>query len=64
MMKKYMIERDNKFFSSFGNDFDKKGRQKLKPIYSLKQNAVYFSSLSDAQITASRVQGKVIEIKG
>ena len=28
MMKKYMIERDNKYFTTFGNDYDKKGKVK------------------------------------
>ena len=32
-MKKYLIERNNKYFTAFGNEFDKKGKSKLKAIY-------------------------------
>ena len=60
-MKKYLIERNNKYFTSFGSDYDKKGRPKYKPIYGTIEMAVKFSSLTDAQNTAIRVQGKVVE---
>ncbi|CDR31052.1 Uncharacterised protein [Acholeplasma oculi] len=60
-MKRYLIERNNKFFTSFGSDYDKKGRAKYKAIYGNKEMAVRFSSLTDAQNTAIRVNGKVVE---
>ncbi|CDR30192.1 Uncharacterised protein [Acholeplasma oculi] len=60
-MKKYLIERNNKYFTAFGNEFDKKGKSRIKPIYGTIENAVYFSSLTDAQNTAIRVNGKVVE---
>lgn len=61
-MKKYLIEHNNKYFTSFGSDYDKKGKSKLKAIYGTIEMAVKFSSLTDAQNTATRVQGKVVEI--
>lgn len=60
-MKKYMIERDNKYFATFGNDYDKKGKLKVKAIFGTIETAVYFSSLNDAELTAYRVKGNVVE---
>ncbi len=60
-MKKYLIERGNKYFTTFGNDYDKKGKLKVKPIFGTIEMAVYFSSLNDAELTAYRVKGNVVE---
>lgn len=61
-MKRYLIERNNKYFTSFSNEYDKKGKYKLKPIYGTLETAVYFSSIQDAQNTAIRVNGRVVEL--
>ena len=62
-MKKYMIEHNNKFFTGFGNDYNKRGKPILKPIYGSRELALRFYSLNDAFNTSLRVSGSIVEIE-
>lgn len=60
-MKKYMIMCDNKYFIIFGNDYDKKGKLKVKLIFGIIEMVVYFSLLNDVEFIVYRVKGNVVE---
>jgi len=61
-MKAFLIKSNNKYFSSFGNTYNKRGQLSLKPIYGTKDMALLFHSHDDATRTAARVNGSVVQV--
>lgn len=63
-MKKYLIKKQNKYFTSFTNHYQKNGKVKILPIFGSVETALLFHSENDAKTTAQRVQGDVVEMHG
>lgn len=61
-MKKYLIKKQNKYFTSFTNHYQKNGKVKILPIFGNVETALLFHSKNDAVNTALRVDGDVVEM--